>query len=144
MKRLLALILLFWALPASAGVVWTTQRFGTVSLYTATVTSAAGGGAAATINLHGKVLCIDTDPGATAPSDNWGCVLTNASGADALGAAISANRDTANSERTWPIVTIGALVTPVQAPVFGLHTLTCAAMGDSKVATVTLTVEEVP
>lgn len=48
--------------------------------------------------FEGRIFGVDTDPGATAPTDNWDFAITNARGLDVIGGA-GANRDTANSER---------------------------------------------
>ena len=49
--------------------------------------------------IDGKILAIETDPGSTAPTDNWDLSIEDStSGADILGTA-GANRDTANGER---------------------------------------------
>lgn len=48
--------------------------------------------------FDGRILSLTTDPGATAPTDNWDIALNNADGFDVLGGA-GANRDTANTER---------------------------------------------
>lgn len=48
--------------------------------------------------FDGRILSLTTDPGATAPTDNWDVVLNDADGFDLLGGA-GANRDTANTER---------------------------------------------
>jgi hypothetical protein len=44
-----------------------------------------------------------TDPGAVAPTDNYGITLTDEDGCDILGGA-GANRDTANSEQAMPAI----------------------------------------
>jgi len=48
--------------------------------------------------FEGRIFAVDSDPGATAPTDNYDVAITNQRGLDVLGAA-GANRDTANSER---------------------------------------------
>jgi hypothetical protein len=53
---------------------------------------------------------IVTNPGATAPTDNWDFVLNDSDGVDVLGGA-GANRDTANSEQVYP--TISGATIPV-------------------------------
>lgn len=45
----------------------------------------------------GKVIWLATDPGATAPTDNWDLTVTDANGIDVLAGA-GADRDTANTE----------------------------------------------
>tara|TARA_Y100000310_G_C20127341_1_gene554235 strand:+ start:130 stop:531 length:402 start_codon:yes stop_codon:yes gene_type:complete len=47
-------------------------------------------------DIGGRLLQIISDPGATAPTDNWDVTLTNGGGDMLLG--LGANRDTANTE----------------------------------------------
>jgi hypothetical protein len=61
-------------------------------------------------NLAGYIMKIVTNPGATAPTDNWDFVLNDSDGVDVLGGA-GANRDTANSEQVYP--TISGATIPV-------------------------------
>ena len=62
-------------------------------------TSSAGGAADATTSAtySGEVLTLVTDPGATAPTDNYDVVVNDADSIDVLAGA-GANRDTANTE----------------------------------------------
>ena len=83
----------------------TEETFGTVKKVTWAWTSAADGsvGAAAvsttTTNAYsGKIEMLVTDPGATAPTDNWDLVISDEDGTDVLAGA-GANRDTANTEQ---------------------------------------------
>ena len=83
----------------------TEETFGTVKKVTWAWTSAADGsvGAAAvsttTTNAYsGKIERLVTDPGATAPTDNWDLVISDEDGTDVLAGA-GANRDTANTEQ---------------------------------------------
>ena len=83
----------------------TEETFGTVKKVTWAWTSAADGsvGAAAvsttTTNAYsGKIEMLVTDPGATAPTDNWDLVINDEDGTDVLAGA-GANRDTANTEQ---------------------------------------------
>ena len=83
----------------------TEETFGTVKKVTWAWTSAADGsvGAAAvsttTTNAYsGKIERLVTDPGATAPTDNWDLVINDEDGTDVLVGA-GANRDTANTEQ---------------------------------------------
>lgn len=92
-------------------------------------TSAADGSATQSIeNLYGWLVKVVTDPGATAPTDNYDLTLVDENSIDAAESALL-NRDTANTETVYPIAT-GA-----QTPVFlcGTHTFTVANAGDSKV-----------
>ena len=54
--------------------------------------------------MNGKWLCsITTNPSASTPTDNYSVYLKY-DGADVLGGACATNRDTANTEITFPIV----------------------------------------
>lgn len=68
---------------------------------------AAGTATVTTRAISGELIKVVTDPGSTAPSDNWDVVLTDDEGVDlsvhlsdaAIAALIA--RDTANSEETY-------------------------------------------
>lgn len=47
--------------------------------------------------IEGRILALVTNPGATAPTDNYDIVLTNQHGYDVL-QSLGLNRDTANTE----------------------------------------------
>ncbi len=83
-----------------AGTVVTTEKtLGTVKKITFAWTSSAGGAADATTTevYDGKIIGLTTDPGTTAPDDNWDVALNDADGHDVLlGAGL--NRDTATTE----------------------------------------------
>jgi hypothetical protein len=53
-------------------------------------------------DIEGLILGVDTNPGATAPTDNYDIVINNADGIDIMGGAL-ANRDTSTSERAIPL-----------------------------------------
>lgn len=56
------------------------------------------------VGMGGKWLCsITTNPSSSTPTDNYTITLKY-DGADILGGACSANRDTSNTEITYPIV----------------------------------------
>lgn len=65
-----------------------------------TWTSTAGGAAdlVTTVTYTGQIVALVTDPGATAPTDNYDITVTDADGVDVLN-ALGANRDTANTEQ---------------------------------------------
>ncbi len=50
---------------------------------------------------QGKVVMIVTDPGATAPSDNYDLYIKDSAGVDIMNGTTE-NRDTANSEQAMP------------------------------------------
>lgn len=55
-------------------------------------------------DVLGYLLCsMETNPGSTAPTDDYDIVVNTAGGADLLGGA-GANRDTANTEIAYPTV----------------------------------------
>ena len=103
MRRLLAAaLLLSWAASVAhaAGTVTATER--THLQYKVVKfawTSSAGGAAdsTTTASFCGKVEYLATDPGATAPTDDYDVAVTDADGVDVLSGA-GANRDTANTE----------------------------------------------
>lgn len=96
-----------------------------------------GTGSVAIDGLYGWLVKMVTDPGATAPTDNYDITLVDENSADAL-EGLGANRDTANTE------TVYTLVSGAATPVFlcGTHTFTIANAGDSKVGTAVLYIVE--
>ena len=70
-----------------------------VVTFTCTADAADGTFPATTIsaNIKGRLLQIATNPGATAPQDNYDITITDADAIDVL-QGVGANRDTANSE----------------------------------------------
>lgn len=78
-----------------------------------TWTSAAGGNAdlVTSKSYYGEVIALLTNPGATAPTDDYDITITDADGYDVMQGA-GANRDTLNTEQTVPTaksVAFGAL-----------------------------------
>ena len=83
-----------------AGTVTVTEiTVGSVKKITWSWTSDASGDADAltTTGYSGEIILLTTDPGATAPTDNYDVVINDADGEDVLLGA-GANRDTANTE----------------------------------------------
>ena len=84
---------------------------------------------------------ITTDPGATAPTDNYDVCVTDETGLELLGGTAGStstngngmNRDTTNTEF--------AQANPYPIPIDGPITLTLTACGNSKVGTIYLWVE---
>jgi len=70
-----------------------------VVTFTCTADASDGSFPATTIsaNIKGRLLQIATNPGATAPQDNYDITITDADGIDVL-QGVGANRDTSNSE----------------------------------------------
>jgi len=71
-------------------------------------------------NIDGYIIRVVTDPGATAPTDNYDITLTDANGVDVMGGTL-ADRDTANTEQTFPVLDSG---TGATGPAFVAGTLT--------------------
>jgi len=90
--------------------------------YTFVMDSGSASAEATTAAINGIVIMVETDPGATAPLDNYDLTITDALGADIMGGAL-ANRDTANTERAYPL----SSTTIVEAPVSSILTFNCAA-----------------
>lgn len=77
----------------------TEKTWGSVKRIKYDVTSATDGSADSTTTYRydGAILLVCTDPGATAPTDNWDMVLTDESGVDVL-ASQGANRSTSATQ----------------------------------------------
>lgn len=97
-------------------VVETHTRRGGIGVITLTCTGdAADGGFPATAlvtKISGRILALETNPGATAPTDNYDITLMQ-DGYDVL-QSLGANRDTLNTERV-AIVYSGTAVRPETA-----------------------------
>lgn len=92
-----------------------------------------------TESITGEILRVVTNPGATAPTDNYDVVVNDADGVDVL-AGTGANRDTATSEQAIPIIetTVGANTYGYRVVVDGPLTLGITNAGATKQGTVTL------
>ena len=90
------------------------DRRGNVGVITLTATGDASNGSfpavALIAKISGKLLAIETNPGSTAPTDNYDIALDDAEGHDVLEGA-GANRDTANTEKA--AVLLSSLHPPV-------------------------------
>ena len=83
-----------------AGTVTKTEKsWGSMKRVKFACTSSSGGAADATTTevYDGLIVLVCTDPGATAPSDNWDLVLQDADGVDLL-AGQGANRSTSATQ----------------------------------------------
>ena len=99
-----------------------------LSKFTVTCRSATGGAATLSIpNFNGWWIKTVTDPGATAPTDNYDITMIDELGADAA-EGLLIDRDTANTETKYMNVTGGV----VPLLVNGTHTFTVANAGDEK------------
>ncbi len=76
--------------------------------------------------IAGRLIALETNPGATAPTDNWDVTAVDEQGLDAL-QGVGANRDTTNTEKV-PVVYSGTALHPV---VGGWQTLTLTPTGNS-------------
>jgi len=78
-----------------------------VSVLTFTWVGAASGGAvtatASTVPIDGYVFMVVTNPGDTAPQDNYDLTLKDSDGVDIMGGELT-DRDTANSEQAFPLM----------------------------------------
>jgi hypothetical protein len=94
-------------------------------------TSATGGTVSSTTTaaFDGKIIGLTTDPGATAPTDNYDVTITDSAGHDVLLGA-GADRDTANTEHVAE-ASLGAVAG-------SKLTLTIANAGDEKTGVVIL------
>jgi hypothetical protein len=90
--------------------------------------------------LTGEAVRFVTNPGATAPTDNYDIVVNDADGAD-IAAGCLANRDTANTEQAVPIVetTVGANTYGTSAAAFdGPLSLVVSNAGNAKQGALTM------
>lgn len=90
-----------------AGMVCTITYKGWSTIKTVTFTwlsdDAAGTASGTTKPISGVILRAVTDPGETAPTDDYDIVVNDANGVDVMAAAL-ADRDTANTEQVIPAV----------------------------------------
>lgn len=81
--------------------------YGNVRLLTFTCTADASAHTfpptASTVDIDGFVFLVVTDPGTTAPTDDYDITLTDANGVDIMGGELL-NRDESNSEQAVPLI----------------------------------------
>lgn len=108
------------------------EKFG--ELFTTSWTSDGSGNYTEAVTMRGWLVLVVTDPGATAPSDNYDLTLVAALGGhDALGGAL-VDRDTATSEPyPHPVNNPGVSVI---CYLNGSYTLTIANAGSAKIGTI--------
>lgn len=58
-----------------------------------------------TAGVNGTILRFVTDPGSTAPTDNYDVTLSDENGVDVL-SGLGANRDASNTEESLPYITV--------------------------------------
>lgn len=102
------------SLWAAGTITQTHNTTGNIRKVTFTCTAdAADGSFPATVvaaKFEGRLIALETDPGSTAPTDNYDIAITNGAGSDVL-QGLGANRDTANTE-TAQIVVSGTSLRP--------------------------------
>lgn len=115
---------------AAAVITVTEIGYGQVQKIKWTWTSATDGSASLVTSrgYYGRVLALVTDPGATAPTDNYDITVTDAEGYDVMQGA-GANRDTTNTETAVPTT---------DSPAFGPLTINISNAGDAKVGVAVL------
>lgn len=86
--------------------------------------SATGDVPDATVYLSGYLVKVVTDPGDTAPTDNYDIAINGPYGSDVMGGAL-ANRDTVNTETAFAFAQDGTTV--IFPMVHGLHTVSIPA-----------------
>lgn len=147
MKRCLVPLFVLCASLASAAmsVTWTstvanpTGQGALVMKHQAVVVSAADGSASGTLAMSGKLVQMVSVPdgGGTAPTNLYDCTLKDPNGAD-IATGLLANLSSTVTAVQVPLV--GTLPYPFR--IYGTATLACAAMGDTKGATLAFYVEE--
>jgi hypothetical protein len=103
----------------------------------------------ATVNTEkivGELIKVVTDPGATAPTDNWDVVVTDENGlspfAGCQNVALLLARDTANTEETYMHLLDSGTVPLSRYPVVcGPLTIAVANAGNAKNGTITIYVK---
>jgi len=114
-----------------AGTVTQTHtKRGPVGVVTFSITADASDGSAPdtamAVKLSGRLLALETNPGATGPTANYDLVLDDADGHDVM-EGVGANRDTASTEKA-SIVFSGTAIHP---PVAVSDTLTLKLTNNS-------------
>jgi hypothetical protein len=129
-RFVLALILLF---------VCTVAHGENVKKLSTSWTSDGSGASTTTLSFAGRILRVVTDPGATAPTDDYDVTLVDEYGLDLL-MGRGVNRDTTNSEHFCPgfTTTDGTNTTVIPVTHYGTATLTIANPGSAKVGVVVI------
>src|SRR3990167_1549817 len=108
----------------------THERIGAIGVITITATADAADGTVPdtdlTAKIGGKLLALETNPGATAPTANYDITIDDGDGIDVL-QGVGANRHTTSSEKV-AIVYSGTAIHP---PVAVSDTLTFKVGGNS-------------
>ena len=104
-------VFLFIFIPSAfgAGTITQTGPINTgvgISIITLSCTADSSDGSYPATNLtaiYGYIYQVVTDPGSTAPTDDYDITLVDTDGCDIMGGTL-ANRDTSNSEQAMPLV----------------------------------------
>lgn len=83
--------------------------------------------------VRGVIHRVTTNPGSTAPTDNWDITVSDENGIDVL-ASLGANRDTTNSETVFPVDTTSGFPFAVSEPL----AVAVTNAGDSKTFSLTI------
>jgi hypothetical protein len=143
MRLSLLVVSALWMLTTPLGAAGTiTQTHYTIGnirkvVFTCTADAANGSYPATAISapIEGRLIQLITDPGSTAPTDNYDITLVDANGLDVL-QGVGANRDTANTEAAAVVFTS----TSVNPVVDESDTLTLTIANNSvNSATITIT-----
>ncbi len=122
----------------------TRTRAGSVERIDAAWLSDASGNVSQVIGIQGIITRVVTNPGATAPTDNYSLTIPDEFGIDLLKGLGTSNRDTSASEDVVGGVGLGDGVTTSVMPIthIGDVTLTIAGAGNAKVGVITLFVKK--
>lgn len=94
--------------------------------------------ASSAVAINGYIIKVVTNPGSTAPTDNWDLAINDADGADVLAGA-GADRDTSNSETIYLAATVAS--TPAWCE--GSHTVVVTGNSvNSATGTITIYVKD--
>lgn len=132
MKRIFLALLIVLAFSSSAFAVGSVRQdlreYGCFREITMSWTADAAAGTvpatATTWPINGWILKVTTNPGTTAPTDNYDITLTDRDGFDVMNGLL-VDRDTANTEAVYPTITQGAVtyLAPNGVPVLGKVTM---------------------
>lgn len=123
----------------------TRTRVGGLEKISAAWTSESDGSQTQSIPIGGAIVRVVTNPGATAPTDDYDLTLVDEDGLD-LFMGLGANRDTANTEQFCPglapkdgVITAAAAIPIVY---IGNATITLANAGSAKIGVVVIYVQK--
>ncbi len=121
-------VALFGAPAGNSAATQDHYRFGDLHVIELDWTADSGDGSFSDVQtdwaINGFLMLVETDPGSTAPTDNYDVYLKDGAGVDVMGGSAE-NRDTANSEITQPLINGNYSGLPV------VGTLTLSISGNS-------------